>query len=116
MVKDTQCAKWRLKQRYSDNCGAFNGGRCSIVRGNKNQLFSAAYASVRRCSTRYLVPCAQDGCRGLPRNPMLCSLLEMQLQRDLHGTRSAQLIDGTEPSELAGERCVRLAKQRPVVQ
>jgi len=48
--------------------------------------------------------------------PMLCSLLEMQLQRYLHGTCSAQLIDGTEPSELAGERCVRLAKERPIVQ
>ena len=47
---------------------------------------------------------------------MLCSLLEIQLQRYLHGTCSAQLIDGTEPSELAGERCVRQAKERPVVQ
>jgi len=54
--------------------------------------------------------------RGLSRNPTLCSLLEMQLQRYLQGTRSAQLIDGTEPSELAGEGCVGLAKERPVVQ
>ena len=47
---------------------------------------------------------------------MLWSLLEMQPQRYLHGTCSAQLIDGTKPAELAGERCVRLAKERPVVQ
>src|ERR1700730_18028767 len=53
---------------------------------------------------------------GLSRNPMLCSLLEIQLQHYLHGTCSAQLIAGTEPSELAGERGVRQAKERPVVQ
>src|ERR1700756_4650615 len=50
------------------------------------------------------------------RRPTAGGELEIQLQRQLHGTRSAQLIDGTEPSELAGERCVRLAKERPVVQ
>jgi hypothetical protein len=53
---------------------------------------------------------------GLSRNPMQCSLLKMQLQRNLQGTGTAQLIDGTEPSELAGERGVRLAKELPIVQ
>src|SRR5271168_5433516 len=54
--------------------------------------------------------------RGLSRNPMLHLLLEIQLQRYLHRTCSAQLIEGAEPAELAGERCVRLAKEWPVVQ
>lgn len=58
----------------------------------------------------------QETHRSLSRNPMLRVLLKIELQRDLHGTCSPQLIDGTEPAELAGERGVRLAKERSVVQ
>ena len=43
MVKDTQCAKWRLKQRYSDNCGALNGG-------NKNGSAIARLVAVVSCA------------------------------------------------------------------
>ena len=91
-------------------------GCYSIVRSNLNSLLSATYAAIRSCSTRSRCPLRHQSRRGLSGNSMLRLLLEIQLQRYLHGTCSAQLIDGAEPAELAGERCVRLAKERPVVQ